>query len=289
MPEEVELKLALGTDGAAHLPRHPALANRPAHRETLTNTYYDTPDGALETARVALRLRRTPERTLQTLKTAGEGSGGLSSRGEWEWEVGDAGLDLAGLAALPPMQALGEQALAALEPRFTTDFVRHSWVLEVADATLEVALDQGEIRAGTRRVAIDELELELKSADDPTALWQLASQFAEQVPLRPANASKAARGSALAAGGWSIAAASGLPQARFDHAILLLDALTDTQDASLRQRARDTLQSLADDTTLSEAARAHAGALVAALARPDWLTTAFGRHSLGLQAALHPR
>lgn len=285
MAREIELKLALGRTGAARLKAHPALAEQAPRREVLTNTYYDTPGGDLEVARVALRIRRAPERTLQTLKTAGQGTGGLSSRGEWEWEIAGEQLDLAGLAPLPPMQALGRATLETLEPRFTTDFERHAWLFEYADATIEVALDQGEIRTGEARIAVDELELELKKGR-PAALWQLAMQLAEQVPLRPANASKAARGAALRKGHWEVPAPDKTLQARFDHVISLLDAQADTGDDAFLIHARDSLLALADDTAIASPIRDHARAMAAALASPDWLTTSFGRHSLALQIAL---
>lgn len=285
MPEEIELKLALAGAGAARLKAHSLLAGQPARRAVLSNTYYDTPEGRLEAERVALRIRRTPEGTLQTLKTAGRGSGGFSRRGEWEWAISDGGLDLDGLAQLPPMQALGRPTLRALEPRFTTDFERHSWRLDYAAATIEVALDQGEIRAGERCIAIGELELELK--DGPSAaLWELAVQLAEQVPMRPANTSKAARGTALREGHWAVPAPGASLQARFDHVISLLDAQTDTGDDIFLFHARDSLLTMANDAAISSPAREHAHAMASALALPDWLTTAFGRHSLALQIAL---
>ncbi len=286
MPEEVELKLALGRDAAARLRRHPALRDMPGTRMTLTNTYYDTPEGALEAARVALRIRRTPQRTLQTLKTAGRGSGGLSSRGEWEWPI-DGTLDLAGLADLPPMQALGAAVLAALEPRFTTDFERECWLVERGAARIEVALDRGGIRAGERHAAIDELELELK-AGTPAALWQLAGEFADEVPLRPANASKAARGAMLREGHWPVAdLLDGDAAVRFDRAIDALDALADSGDERLRKVAQNLFTSIADDTALDAETRALAHGLASALVSPDWLRAETGRHCLALHARLH--
>ncbi|SHE60822.1 CYTH domain-containing protein [Modicisalibacter ilicicola DSM 19980] len=285
LPEEVELKLALGSHGAAQLLRHPALDALPQRRERLTNTYYDTPDGALEAARVALRIRRTTEHTLQTLKTAGSGSGGLSTRGEWEWEIDGDGLDRESLRDLPPMQALDDTLLETLAPRFTTDFERLRWLVEHPDATIEVALDRGEIRAGEHCVAIEELELELK-AGDPETLWRLARELAEQVPLRPANVSKAARGAALDRGHWQLPALPEDARARADHATYLLDAFTDTRRPGHLQKAADTYRRLADDHLLDAAVRHHAHALAAALAHPAWLTAAFGQHSLALYQAL---
>ncbi|MCG7601481.1 CYTH domain-containing protein [Halomonas sp. McH1-25] len=286
MAEEIELKLALAPGEADKLSRHPALGETSAQPKRLANTYYDTPAGDLEAARVALRLRRTPERTLQTLKTAGHGSGGLSARGEWEWEVDGDALDLEGLTALPPMQTLGRDVLQALQPRFTTDFERQAWLIDYEGARIEVALDRGEIRAGERRVAIDELELELK-AGEPTALWRLARRLAEDIALRPANASKAARGGALCDNRWHVPAGDDSPASCFDRAILYLDAYRDSGQPAFLDQARSELDTLIQ-TAKADDVEQHARALADALSRESWLTLAFGQHSLALQAALHP-
>ncbi|SFH52349.1 CYTH domain-containing protein [Modicisalibacter xianhensis] len=286
MAEEIEIKLALGPGEADKLPGHPAFGAMSAPPARLANTYYDTPAGDLEAAKVALRLRRTPGRTLQTLKTAGHGSGGLSARGEWEWEVDGDTLDLDGLTALPPMQALGHDVLRALAPRFTTDFERQAWLIDHEGARIEVALDRGEIRAGGRSVTIDELELELK-VGEPDALWHLARRLAETVALRPANASKAARGGALCEGRWHVPAGDDSAAARFDRAILCLDAYTDSGQPAFLDQARTSLEALARHAPTDDVSQ-HARVLADALTREEWLTPAFGQHSLALQAALHP-
>ncbi|KXS38927.1 MAG: hypothetical protein AWU55_1022 [Halomonadaceae bacterium T82-2] len=290
MPQEIELKLALGPGAAEALPAHPRLAGLAPVREHLANTYYDAPAGDLERARVALRTRRTPDRWLQTLKTAGQGSGGLSTRGEWEWEIPGPALDREGLATLEPMQALGEEIRQALEPGFTTDFERTSWWLEGPEATIEVALDRGEVRAGERRAPIEELELELK-AGEPTALWRLAEDIADTLALRPANTSKAARGAALRDGRWPLedGPLPGEAAARFDRAITALDALADSGEKRFLGVARTALQSLADDNSLPAGQRDAARELATALDATPWLTPAFGRRSLALLAALHRR
>ncbi|HET8789736.1 MAG TPA: CYTH domain-containing protein [Modicisalibacter sp.] len=293
MPEEVELKLALGNGGPSSLREHPSLQPLSSTRITLANTYYDTPDEALEKARIALRIRRTPTQTLQTLKTAGHTGAGLSTRGEWEWQIG-ADLDLARLAGLPPMQALDPAVLDALEARFSTHFERHIWHIERNDARIELALDQGEIRSGSQRAIINEIELEL-SDGDPEALWQLALELAEHVPLRPANASKAARGGALLKKRWQgdkrIKSQANderddSPQARFDRAIDALDAWTDSSDRRFLDLARCALTGIAEDASQNAQVREHAHALATLLVTPDWLTPSFGRHSLALQIAL---
>ncbi|MFW6345752.1 MAG: CYTH domain-containing protein [Halomonas sp.] len=276
MSQEIELKLALGPDGPESLRRHPLLAALPVRISRLGNTYFDTPDGALERARMALRLRRVDDRVLQTVKTRGQGGGGLSTRGEWEWPVPGPGLDLEGLAALPPA-ALGDEVLAQLAPRFTTDFRRETREIDYAGSRIELALDEGEILAGEHRAGIRELELELK-AGGTDALWQLAEVLAALVPLRPSDTSKAARGSALLTGRWTLPGGNGAAD-RLHRAVVAMDALADTGEPAWREAAREALVSL---TAQAPEARE----LTLGLDAPDWPTQAFGRVAVGLARRL---
>lgn len=287
MADEIELKLALGAEAPEALRRHPRLAGLVPTLTRLGNTYYDTPEGELERARMALRLRRAGDRLLQTLKTRGQGGGGLSTRGEWEWELPGPGLDLPGLAALPPMSQWDPGLLERLVPRFATDFERETWWLEEDGLSVELALDLGEIRTGGQAVAIRELELELK-AGEPAALWSLAEALAEGVALRPSDTSKAARGGALLGGGWTLPEGT-TPAAWLHRASVSLDALADTGQDSWRDEARQAFQRLSepgDDAVVDEALRDDARALAEALDAEAWLTPAFGRRMLRLARRL---
>lgn len=208
MSKEIELKMVLSPEGPERLLAHPLLHGMEAQSRTLGNLYYDTPEGALESARVALRVRRigagnAADRLVQTLKSAARSHGGLSSRGEWEWPIEDAdrndvGLDLNGLRALGH-PALKSVDLERLRPVFSTDFERRLWHWRDGDDAVEIALDQGEIRAGTASLPICELELELKSGH-PDALWNVVERLCDgqpSLPARPANHSKASRANAL--------------------------------------------------------------------------------------------
>lgn len=279
MSQEIELKLFLGPSGPEALHRHPLLAGLATRRRRLDNTYFDTLEGDLEAAGMALRLRRVDGRTRQTLKTRGQGGGGLSRRGEWEWDVPGPGLDLDGLAALPPVATLQEGLLDRLVARLATDFQRESWTLDAFDSRIELAFDRGEIRIGQRRVAILELELELLEGG-PDALWSLAEALADTVPLRPADTSKAARGSALRTG-WRLPE-GGTPSAWLHRAVVAMDALTDTGDPASREAAREALARLA----ALDGRHAEARELAAGLDRPDWPTAAFGRAALRLARRL---
>ncbi|MBD3894634.1 CYTH domain-containing protein [Halomonas sp. ML-15] len=257
MSQEIELKLAVDHAGLTALPRLALLAAGAESPRSLTNTYFDTPDGDLERARVALRIRRVDGRCLQTLKTSGAGSGGLSQRGEWEWPIDGPELDLDGLAALLPMRDLDAATLGALTPRFRTDFQRRTWQLRHPDSHIELAVDEGEIVAAGRRAEICELELELKDGT-VAALWQLAESLAEQVALRPAQASKAARGAALGANQWALPEEEDSPRACFDRAMAALDAYRDSRQASFIEAAHASLARLAvsaDDRDTQDLAR----------------------------------
>lgn len=217
MPQEIELKYALpGLDGATalqRLRRHPLLRRRTMQRLRLINRYFDTPDGWLRQQRCALRLRATLDvdadgrplpggaRWEQTLKTAGEGGGALSVRGEWTTPLTRPRLQWQALQATP-LGAL-EQAPARLRELMAvseTRCLRTTWVLHLrGGAVVEVALDEGELRAGRRRAPLLELELELLRGQ-PEALLAVADQLAQTLPLLPARASKAEQAQRLADG-----------------------------------------------------------------------------------------
>jgi inorganic triphosphatase YgiF len=208
MPQETELKLEVHPQDLADLLRHPLLKARPARRERLFNTYFDTSTLALRAQRMAVRERRVGRQTLLTVKTAGRSVGGLSQRGEWEAPTRPGAFDFAALVSEPTLATQLASVAWQLVPVFRTDFTRRSWVLQHGAARVEVALDQGFIGTGNaqgnHRQPILELELEL--LEGPVdALLDLAhtlalgprGQAASALRLLPANRSKAERGYAL--------------------------------------------------------------------------------------------
>jgi len=207
---ETEIKLALPAGGTAPLLRQlgavPALARHPPVRQQVHNLYYDTPGQDLRRQRAALRIRRVEgdgaPQWLQTLKTADAGLSALSRRGEWEVPVDGPALQQDALRGAPPWPQLDPDGtlFATLQPCFSTDFERTRWTVRLrGGATIEVALDLGEIVAAGRTAPLCELELELL-AGPPEALFTLAGQIARRVAVLPLSASKAERGFALAQG-----------------------------------------------------------------------------------------
>lgn len=194
MAHEIELKLAFPAAARAAVLRHPLLANaeKLGRAQTLINTYYDTPTLALSAKKVALRTRKAGKQWLQTVKCAARSQGGLSSRPEWE-QAFSGHFDFSAVDSEP--RALLEKHADAIVPLFSTNFRRETFVLTPRDGVrVLVMVDSGEVSAQGRSETISELELELDGPGTPDDLLALACELAATLPLRPYDASKAARG-----------------------------------------------------------------------------------------------
>jgi inorganic triphosphatase YgiF len=198
---ETELKLSLSGPELPRLLSHPLLTPT-GHTQRLLNTYFDTPDLALQQRRMAVRERLAGEQWLLTVKTAGQSQNGLSRRQEWEGPTTPGALQFNTLVD----DAALAQDLITLRPNlralFCTDFERQRWVIAHAGAQIEVALDQGCIHVPGTELSepLLELELELLSGSEE-ALVALADALRQTpqgpVMLAPSDASKAQRGMAL--------------------------------------------------------------------------------------------
>jgi triphosphatase len=202
MGMEREIKLALAADQIDAATRwfvaRTGTAGRPI---ALANIYFDTPALTLARSKSALRLRHTPDGWLQTFKTAGNASAGMHSRHEWEMPVAGEKLEIDALLHAcdePTVAAALRGAAPDLIELFRTNFTRTLWQVAHSGATVEAAIDQGDVIAEvdgeTRRAPILEVELELKSGDE-AALHALADELRANVPgLAPDDVSKAQRG-----------------------------------------------------------------------------------------------
>lgn len=193
MAVETELKLSLPASILPKLRRHPLLAEIKPQRQRLLNTYYDTAELALRAGRIALRHRTTAWGLLLTVKSAEPAAGGLAQRSEWEAPSLPGAFDFSHVDDKRLRKWLTGLA-PQLQPVFTTDFLRTTWIVEPAPGTrIEVALDRGAVRVAEREDPICELELELL-AGPTSSLFELAQALQADLPLRPEVASKAERG-----------------------------------------------------------------------------------------------
>ena len=198
---ETELKLCLSAPDLPRLLSHPLLAGA-GSTQRLLNTYFDTPDLALQQRRMAVRERLAGDQWLLTVKTAGQSQNGLSRRQEWEGQTTPGALQFDTLVD----DAALAQDLMTLRPNlhalFCTDFERQRWVIAHAGAQIEVALDQGHIHVPGTELSEQLLELELELLSGPEETLMALADVLRQTPqgtvtLAPSDASKAQRGMAL--------------------------------------------------------------------------------------------
>jgi inorganic triphosphatase YgiF len=200
---ETELKLWLRPGDVEVFRRLPRLKHARPHELDLRTIYFDTPDFRLAGKGIALRVRAIGDLWVQTLKTEGERSGGLSSRLELETPVTIPLPDFSLLPAELVDKLVRMKWRDHLVPVHETRFHRTLWNLRTADGSrVEVALDTGVIAAGEQSEPLSEVELELKSGH-VEALYVLAQDCMRHVLLVPFDASKAERGTRLAQGGRS--------------------------------------------------------------------------------------
>ncbi len=200
MASEIELKLTTDPQSLAKVREHPAVAavlDGEPHRSETVSTYYDTRAQDLRKAGVALRMRRSGERWMQTVKGAGDRVGALHRRPEYEWPTPNSRIDAQKLATTPWHDVFDETA-GHLRPVFVTDVDRTEHALAFADGTRAVlCLDHGEIRSGRKRAPLTEIEFELVEGE-PRVLYALALSLASDLPITVSQFSKAERGYALA-------------------------------------------------------------------------------------------
>ncbi len=186
---EIELKFLLDAEAAEKV-----LAALPPGETVVKDlhaVYFDTADHWLSRNGFGLRVRRSGDKRIQTLKSAAGEDGG---RDEWEWPVDADAPDTTLLAATPAALPAG----AVLVPLFTVVSRRTVRMVEEAGSVIELVIDEGEVRAGDRFEPLLELELELVSGV-PTALGALADRLSAAAPLTPSRVTKAERGYRLIA------------------------------------------------------------------------------------------
>ncbi|SHM96696.1 CYTH and CHAD domain-containing protein [Roseibium suaedae] len=201
---EIELKLEVFPADTAALSK-PTLpegftAGKPS-TQTLQSIYFDTPDHALRRRKMSLRVRKAGKSWVQTLKIGTGVNGGLSSPIEVEHPVRGRAIDLTAIddakAIRHLVEAVDGQTLSEV---FETVMRRTKRDLTAPDGSLiEMALDQGEVRAGDRTTPLFELELELKEGAEANLLVA-AKAVAGASPFRFSPFGKAERGYRLLSG-----------------------------------------------------------------------------------------
>ena len=167
-------------------------------RQALT-TYHDTPDHLLLRHRLAFRLRqRDSGEVIVALKGMGSMLDGVARRNEWEMGLTE---PLHQLGDLPP-STLRDHILSicapdtVLQPLLETHFQQRILVLQIGESLVEMALDQGEVRAGGAVHPLCEVELEVLEGE-LSSVQGFASQLSKRHALHPSQQSKFGLGLSL--------------------------------------------------------------------------------------------
>lgn len=194
---ELELKLVGAPRDVAAVKASRVIANyaesQPGPPRRLVSTYYDTGDGSLRKAGIALRLREGAGERLQTIKRS-KGDSAISRREEEQrLQPGDAFPRPTGMRKAAKI--IAEAKGLAPVSRILSD--RTIVNLEVGKTRIEAAIDLGRVEAWRkgapwRSAPLAEAELELIEGD-PAALFDVAAKLIEESGgrLRPGALTKA--------------------------------------------------------------------------------------------------
>lgn len=195
MENEIELKIMLEAQNIVPITQWLAMQRVLDESETaLGNTYFDTPEQYFALNQMGFRVRSKNQHYEMTLKTKGEIVGGLHIRPEYNLPLENEKPDFKRLISHFNLQIeQAEQISANLQPTFSTDFLRHQWLIEINQSQIEVVLDQGEVKNPFGSEKICELEFELKIGT-LADIFQLIEQMPKLDGMWLSSLSKAQRG-----------------------------------------------------------------------------------------------
>ena len=191
MGQEFELKFSASEVQQATI----FAAYGPWQEIKMETTYYDTPSRTLSGRHITLRRRMENNASICTVKTPGD----QGARGEWECECDEIHEALPQLCRLGAPAYVAELAQGELHSVCGARFTRLSCTIDLGDAVVELALDQGVLLGGGRELPLCEVEAELKEGNRD-AVMDFAAKLAAQYGLKPELRSKFRRASMLAEG-----------------------------------------------------------------------------------------
>ena len=161
----------------------------------METTYYDSPDGAFNRLRWTLRRRTENGQSVCTVKIPLPDG----SRGEWECHAADIGDGIRALIAMGAPKILAGLTINGVFPNCGARFTRLAAQIPTADGMAELALDSGVLLGGGKEMPLCEVEIELKSGSETSAV-ALAQHLAAQYDLKEEPKSKFRRAMELAQG-----------------------------------------------------------------------------------------
>ena len=162
---------------------------------SMETTYFDTADCALSSRHITLRRRMENGVSVCTVKTPD----GTHGRGEWELEENDIEAAVPMLCKLGAPDSLLDLTKNGVVISCGARFTRRAKLLELPDCTVEIALDEGVLLGGGKELPLREVEVELKSGSEETAV-AFAQALASMYDLTAEEKSKFSRAQKLAKG-----------------------------------------------------------------------------------------
>ena len=199
---EIQLKLAIDEPTMGRVwerARKLRLTKGSRTRRKVRSIYLDTPEHALKSAGIVLRLRRDGRRWIQSVETNATVHCGLSQTDELETPAPGGRPRLMAI----PQPAVREEIVrhvngSTLQTVFETVITRTAREVSLGDGTrAELSVDEGEIHANGRSAQWREAEIELIEGR-PSGLFDIAQALFPDGGLRFSRLSKAARGYLLA-------------------------------------------------------------------------------------------
>ena len=203
MSSEIELKFRVPQRKLGDLASARIAGSRTGARskQELVSTYFDTANHKLHQHGLTLRVRRTDQGYLQTVKSADSGK---LARGEWQAEVYHDEPDLGEVKDTPLERLASKKLRRKLKPVFRTSVHRLTRAVRIKQSKIELAIDRGNIVAGQKSRPIAEFELELKGGRT-IDLFHLARTLEHRTGAELDLRSKAQRGYQLADGNGEVA------------------------------------------------------------------------------------
>ena len=195
MQNEIELKIMLLPENITPIKNWLAQQNViEVQTNSLGNTYFDTAEQYFAKNQMGFRVRTYNGNHEMTLKMKGEIIGGLHVRPEYNLPLETKDPDFKRLNShfnlqIPEAEQISEQLVA----KFSTDFIRHKWLIQYQNTKIEVALDQGEIKNEIGSAPICELEFELLEGN-LNDVFSLLAQMPKRDGMWLSSLSKAQRG-----------------------------------------------------------------------------------------------
>ena len=201
--QELELKVELSKPDVDRLAGKIAagdLSIGPPATKELRTVYFDTLQHGLHAAGVSLRLRRQDGGWQQTVKVDQHVESGISNPIELQTFVEEERPDIGKISDKKVRRAV-QKALSdtSLHPIFETLVQRTTRSIKIKDSEIELAIDDGEVRAGDERQDLREAEFELK-AGSAEGLLLAAEKLLVGHELKLSSRSKAERGYRLVQG-----------------------------------------------------------------------------------------